>query len=264
MAEASAQGGAGRSTSGRPILFELARLAAVVALPLLGVIALLLFDAARRDIAHATDEARTVADETAARTERFLGDFRGTLEAISQRPLVRAMDPANCDPALPTLRELYPRAGNILVVDTEGWILCGAKPPPGGERIRILDMELHQALMREGGFRLSQPLIGKISKTWGVTAVQAVSGNDGSIVGAVGMAIELRNLQPFGAFESKDIVAGIIARPGVVVARSVDPEQWIGKDVSDSRELQRCWRRTKEHCAVTVSTSAIGSGHSAR
>ncbi len=143
------------------------------------------------------------------------------------------MDPANCDPALPTLRELYPRAGNILVVDTEGWILCGAKPPPGGERMRILDMELHQALIREGGFRLSQPLIGKISKTWGVTAVQAVSGNDGRIVGAVGMAIELRNLQPFGVFESKDIVAGIIARPGVVVARSVDPEQWIGKDVSD-------------------------------
>jgi signal transduction histidine kinase/ActR/RegA family two-component response regulator len=232
MAESSAQGGAGRSTSGRPILFELARLAALVALPLLAVIALLLFEAARRDIAHATDEARTVADETAARTERFLGDFRATLEAISQRPLVRAMDPANCDPALPTLRELYPRAGNILVVDTEGWILCGAKPPPSGERMRILDLELHRALIREGGFRLSQPLIGKISKTWGVTAVQAVSGNDGRIVGAVGMAIELRNLQPFGVFENKDIVAGIIARPGVVVARSVDPEQWIGKDVS--------------------------------
>jgi signal transduction histidine kinase/ActR/RegA family two-component response regulator len=233
MAETPAQGGAGRSTSGRPILFELARLAALVALPLLAVIALLLFDAARRDIAHATDEARTVADETAARTERFLGDFRATLEAISQRPLVRAMDPANCDPALPTLRELSPRAGNILVVDAEGWILCGAKPPPSGERMRIIDMELHRALIREGGFRLSQPLIGKISKTWGVTAVQAVSGNDGRIVGAVGMAIELRNLQPFGVFENKEIVAGIIARPGVVVARSVDPEQWIGKDVSD-------------------------------
>jgi signal transduction histidine kinase/ActR/RegA family two-component response regulator len=233
MAESSAQGGAGRSTSGRPILFELARLAALVALPLLAVIALILFDAARRDIAHATDEVRTVADETAARTERFLGDFRATLEAISQRPLVRAMDPANCDPALPTLRELYPRAGNILVVDTEGWILCGAKPPPGGARMRILDMKLHQALIREGGFRLSQPLIGKISKTWGVTAVQAVSADDGRIVGAVGMAIELRNLQPFGTFENQDIGAGIIARPGVVVARSVDPEQWIGKDVSD-------------------------------
>lgn len=218
--------------SRRPILFELARLAAVVALPLLAVIAFLLFDGARREVAHATDAARGIADETAARTERFLGDFRATLEAVAQRPQVRAMDPANCDPALPTLRELYPRAGNIIVVDREGWILCGAKPPPGGERLRIVDMELHQALMRDGGFRLSQPLIGKISKTWGVTAVHAIQGSDGSIVGAVGMAIELQHFQPFGTFEGKDVQAGIVAAPGIMVARSRDSERWIGKDVS--------------------------------
>ena len=218
--------------SRRPILFELARLAAVVALPLLAVIAFLLFDGARREVAHATDEARGVADETAARTERFLGDFRATLEAVAQRPLVRAMDPANCDPALPTLRELYPRAGNIIVVDRDGWILCGAKPPPGGQRLHVVDMEMHQALMRHGGFRLSQPLIGKISKTWGVTAVHAVQGADGSIVGAVGMAIELQHFQPFGTFEAKDTLAGIVASPGIMVARSRDSERWIGKDVS--------------------------------
>jgi signal transduction histidine kinase/ActR/RegA family two-component response regulator len=218
--------------SGRPILFELARLAAVVALPLLGVIGFLLFDGARRDVAHATDEARTVADETAARSERFVGDFRATLEAVAQRPLVRAMDPANCDPALPTLRELYPRAGNFIVVDREGWILCGAKPPPGGERLRIIDLEMHGALMREGGFRLSDPLIGRISKTWGVTAVQAVIGHDGNIVGAVGMSIDLQHLQPFGVFDRKGIVAGIVARPGIVIARSRDAQHWIGQNVS--------------------------------
>jgi signal transduction histidine kinase/ActR/RegA family two-component response regulator len=218
--------------SGRPVLFELARLATVVALPLLGVIGFLLFDGARRELAHATDEARTVADETAARSERFLGDFRATLEAVAQRPLVRAMDQANCDPALPTLRELYPRAGNIIVVDRDGWILCGAKPPPGGERLRIVDLEMHRALMRDGGFRLSDPLIGRISTTWGVTAVQAVSGHDGSIVGAVGMAIDLQHLQPFGVFDSKGIVAGIVAHPGIVIARSRDAQRWIGQNVN--------------------------------
>jgi hypothetical protein len=230
---------------GRPILFELARLAAVVALPLLAVIALLLFDAARRDVAHATDDARRVADETAARSERFLGDFRATLEAVAQRPLVRAMDAAHCDPALPTLRELYPRAGNILVVDAEGWILCGAKPPPGGERLRIADLELQRAVVREGGFRLSQPLIGKISKTWGVTAVQAVRGADNSVVGAVGMAIDLRQLQPFGTLENDDVRAGIIARPGIVVAHSIAPDQWIGKDVSRTPAIAAILDRTE-------------------
>jgi signal transduction histidine kinase/ActR/RegA family two-component response regulator len=228
----SAPDSARRSTPGRPILFELARLAAVVALPLLGVIAFLLYDAARRDVAHATDEVRSVADETAARSERFLGDFRATLEAIAQRPQVRAMDAEHCDPALPTIRELHPRAGNIIVVDVDGWILCGAKPPPGGERLRIVDLELQRDVVTNARFRLSQPLIGRISKTWGVTAVQPVRGDDGKVIGAVGMAIDLKQLQPFGDFESEDVVAGIVARSGLLVAHSVAPDEWIGKNVS--------------------------------
>ena len=126
-----------------------------------------------------------VADETAARSERFLGDFRATLETIAQRPLVRAMDPARCDPELSTLRELYPRAGNIIVVDAEGYIICGARPPPRGQRLRVADMELQNAVIRDGMFRLSQPLIGRISGTWGVTAVQPVRSEDGRVIGAV-------------------------------------------------------------------------------
>lgn len=220
----------------RSILFELTRLAAVVALPLLGVIGFLLVEAARHDRDHATDDARGLADQTAARSERFLGDFRATLEAVARRPLVRAMDAARCDPALSTLRELYPRAGNILVVDIEGWILCGAKPPPSGERLRIIDLDLHRAVVRDGQFRLSRPLVGLINKTWVVTAVQPVRGRDGGVVGAVGMAIDLRLLQPFGESggEHPDVVAGIIAGPGVVIAHSVEPERWIGKDAGGS------------------------------
>ena len=198
-----------------------------------------------------------------ARSERFLGDFRATLEAVAQRPLVCAMDPAHCDPALPTLRELYPRAGNIIVVDIEGWILCGAKPPPGGERLRIIDMELQRAVVRKGGFRLSQPLIGKISKTWGVTAVHAVRGDDGSVVGAVGMAIDLRQLQPFGTFESKDVIAGIVARPGIVIAHSLDPSEWIGKDVSGVPAIASMLARKRRNAASPLaSTSGTVSGHS--
>ncbi|HEV8330265.1 MAG TPA: response regulator [Steroidobacteraceae bacterium] len=245
MAEASAQGGASGPAPGRPILFELARLAAVVALPLLGVIAFLLFDAARRDLAHATDDTRRVADETAARSERFLGDFRATLETIAQRPLVRAMDPAHCDPELSTLRDLYPRAGNIIVVDAEGWILCGAKPPPSGQRLRIADMELQRAVVRDGMFRISEPLIGRISGTWGVTAVQPVRGDDGSVIGAIGMQVDLRQLQPFGRVDREHTLAGIVARPGVVIAHSVAPENWIGKDVSGTAVIAAMLTRSE-------------------
>src|SRR6185295_13866585 len=66
----------------------------------------------------------------------------------------------------------------------------------------------------------------------GVTAVHSIQGADGNVAGAVGMAIELQHLQPFGVFDSKGIVAGIVARPGIVIARSRDPQRWIGQNVS--------------------------------
>ena len=47
-------------------------------------------------------------------------------------------------------------------------------------------------------------------------------GEDGNVVGAVGMAIDLRQLQAFGAFENEDVIAGIVARPGLVIAHSVE------------------------------------------
>jgi signal transduction histidine kinase/ActR/RegA family two-component response regulator len=232
----SAQDSAASRPRGRPVLFELARLAVVVALPLIFVIAFLLLDAAQRDLEHATDDARRFAEQTAARSERFLADFRATLEAIARRPLVRAMDAEHCDPALSTLRELNPRAGNIIVADAEGWILCAATPPPGGQRIRIIDLDLHQAVMRDGTFQLSRPLIGRISKVWTVTAVQPVRLADETVGGAVGMAIDLRQLQPFGSLDGDrdDVVAGVVARPGIMIAHSIAPEQWIGKTVSDT------------------------------
>jgi signal transduction histidine kinase/ActR/RegA family two-component response regulator len=232
----SAQESAASRSGGKPVLFELARLAVVVALPLIFVIAFLLLDAGQRDLDHATDDARRFAEQTAARSERFLADFRATLEAIARRPLVRAMDAKQCDPALATLRELNPRAGNIIVADAEGWILCAATPPPGGQRIRIIDLDLHRAVMRDGTFRLSRPLIGRISKVWTVTAVQPVRVADGTVGGAVGMAIDLRQLQPFGRLDGArdDVVAGVVARPGIMIAHSTAPEQWIGKTVRET------------------------------
>jgi hypothetical protein len=56
------------------------------------------------------------------------------LLAVARRPLVRAMDPARCEPSLRELLELYPKAANFLVVDRDGRILCGAIPPPAAAR----------------------------------------------------------------------------------------------------------------------------------
>lgn len=113
---------------------ELARFAVVLALPLVAVIAFILYDRARDDVADAENVVRRLADSGANRAARFIEDTQAALQAIAGRPLVRAMDPARCDPDLKNLLGLYPRAGNFLVVNREGRILCGAIPPPRSRR----------------------------------------------------------------------------------------------------------------------------------
>ncbi|MEO8719356.1 MAG: GAF domain-containing protein, partial [Burkholderiales bacterium] len=86
-----------------------------------------------------------------------------------------------------------------------------------------------------GGFALSRPLVGRISKRWTVAAVQAVVGEDGAIAGTVSMAIDLAgwNLLPSeNSLPNGTIVA--LLHGSLVIARSSEPEAWIGRDISDS------------------------------
>ena len=57
--------------------------------------------------------------------------------------------------------DLYPRAGNIVVADRDGWIVYGAAAAARGAALQ--GFSLH-AVIEEGRFAVSHPLIGGISK----------------------------------------------------------------------------------------------------
>jgi signal transduction histidine kinase len=212
---------------------ELHLLVLTAALPLVIVIAYLLYDTAKIDMERATDGAQRIAENNVARIERFVGDFRVTAEAVARRPKVQALETGQCDSGLADLLELTPRAANIIVTDRDGWIVCAAKPGPAGAHLRVLDLPLNRAVQADGHFRLSQPLLGAISKRWTVTAVAPVWSGDGAIVGTIGMSIDLRSWQPFldPPNFAPSSLRGIVTTQGTIIARSVEPEQWIGKDV---------------------------------
>src|SRR6188474_229261 len=96
----------------RSVGVELARLVAIVALPLAGLIAFLLYDAARRDEEHASGLALQMAVTTADRTANYVDTVRRALETVAKRPMIRAMDPEHCDPQLAELREFYGKPAN--------------------------------------------------------------------------------------------------------------------------------------------------------
>jgi signal transduction histidine kinase len=219
----------------RSIHGELALLVGVLVLPFVAMTAYLLYAQAQRDLEEAQAVVRRLAESHAERAARFVADTRAVLQAVAWRPLVRAMDPARCDPGLRELLDLYPNAGNFLVVGREGRILCGAIPPPPGRIVRIADEALLREVLATKSFALSRPVVGSISKRWTVAAVQPVVGEDGAVAGAVSMSIDLAAWGFFpldGGLPEGTIVA--LLSGSVVIARSNEAAQWIGRDVAGS------------------------------
>ncbi len=239
-----------RQIRGRSVGVELALLVVIVAVPLGGLIAYLLYDSARRDEAHAAGLAMQMAVTTADRTARYVDTARAALESVARRPLIRAMDPEHCDPHLADLREAYGHATNIVVIDLEGRIICGATPPPRGTVVRAADMSLLEAMAAAPRFRLSKPIIGIISKRWTIAAAQPVLGPGGKLSGIVAMGVDLQNWVSFSSIpgEPKGTVHDVVTAEGIVIARSAEAEKWIGRSAGES-EIHRRMLEAKQGTA---------------
>jgi PAS domain S-box-containing protein len=167
-------------------------------------------------------------------------DARLLLEPIARRPLVRAMDPERCDPGLKDLLELHPRAGNFLVVDRTGRIVCGAIPPAQDRVVRVQDEGLLRQIIETGRFGLSQPSVGRTDGRWTIGAAQPVIGEDGTVAGAVSMSIDLLEWRPLPAPTAlpQGAIAALVTAEGIVIARSEDAADWIGRNVSAGEIMQ--------------------------
>jgi signal transduction histidine kinase len=219
----------------RSIQGELALLVGVLLLPLIALTAYFLYAQAQHDVEDAEAVVRRLAAGYADRAERLIADARAILQVVAWRPLVRAMDPARCDPGLRELLEFYPKADNFLVVDREGRILCGAIPPSRPDAARDIDDALLRKALATGDFALSKPTAGRLADRWYVTAVQPVRGVDGAVAGAVDMSIDLARWDPFPL--GSGLPAGtvvVLLSDSVVIASTGESLEWIGRDFSDS------------------------------
>lgn len=224
----------------RSIQGELALLVGVVLLPLIVLTAYFLYAQAQHDVEDAEANVRRLAATYADRAERFVADARALLQVVAWRPLVRAMDPARCDPGLRDLLELYPKADDFLVVDRQGRIQCGALSLARQGIARIDDDALLREALATGSFALSQPIAGRVSDRWYVAAVQPVLGQDGAIAGAVGMSIDLARWDPFpfGSGQPEGTVV-VLLSDSVVIASTGEALEWIGRDISGSEIMAR-------------------------
>jgi PAS domain S-box-containing protein len=213
---------------GWPIGRYLQLLIAVIALPLFGAVAYHSHDFSRARERAAADIALHLAMDTAASIRHFIDEQHRIAARLSGLPQIRAMDGASCDPLLRALHSALDRLVNISVRDRDGRFVCSARPLPAPAPVptrHALDPAL------EGRSALSDPFLGALSKRWIVAAGHPVRDPSDRIAGAITLTIDLARVSldfpirpPY-----RGAVSTVVTGDGTIVARSLDPDPWIGK-----------------------------------
>ncbi len=144
----------------------------------------------------AATAAVRLAEITAAKVSYFyfVSDTQTALASLSRRPLVRALDPRQCDPALGDYLDSHPYFTNVLTVDLSVRVVCSAAAvPPGTARVpRAIWMD---RLIQSGQFTLGKPYLGPISGKWVVALAYPLRDRRGRIAGAVSLPVDLAHFR---------------------------------------------------------------------
>lgn len=212
----------------------------IVAVPLVGLVAYTSYAQMRDQSAAAYAHTLSHARLTAANTQQFITESQQLLAGIAQRPAIRAVDAANCDPVIATFQDVNPLFANIGVVNLQGQVICSALPQPDGRFVSVASSDWFQKVINSRQPVISAPFIGPISHRWVSVLAHPISDTNGRLVGVLALPIDLTHYQIDLSTESlpDQSIITIVDAKGVVVARSLDSEAWIGKDVSQKAIVQ--------------------------
>jgi len=220
---------------GLRIRTRLALLVFALALPLAGYLIFTSIDEARIERSHAAAQMLGTAQITAARLDDHISDIHSILRVLSA---VVSVDPARTaanDALLRSLVASIPAHVDDLSVWTVDGVNVGSLDP----RLRLIDP--HAATQRRF-FRkaLSRRALSTEAPLTSLASGQRVSAfglpilRDGQVVGVIAASARLDALQTL-LTANMDAPTGtvmtVLDERGVILARSLDPEHWVGKTV---------------------------------
>jgi signal transduction histidine kinase len=229
----------GRAVLGRrrSLVADLVILIALVLVPASILNVHLSYVTVRDERAALYEAARQQARETAHRADELVRETRGLLAGLAETPTVREGDRDQVRTLLRDVRSGFPYLDDLLLVAPDGAVLASAAGPPGEALSADRGEALRSALAagQAGGGRIviSQATNRPVAVI-GRTVHAAGPGEEP--IGAVVATLDLTRLQqwldtrPLGAGATITVVDN---QQGRVLARSLDPEAWIGRDLAD-------------------------------
>ncbi len=176
--------------------------------------------------------ATSVASASAAHLEKYFDSLDAIAAATLRHPAVIALQPGCCQALFADLLARQELLTNVVLTLPDGALRAAAAVPPASSG-QISRAWISQ-VTSTGKPAISDWYKGQVSGKPVVTLGYPVRGDGDVVVGALGLSIDLSRLQM--VFAEVPLPAGsvitLLDRSGLVLARSVDPERFIGTTVT--------------------------------
>ncbi len=225
----------------RSIRTYLLLLMLAVTVPLAGLLGYTIFANGQHELKDAREITLSLARLAAASTQRFLTDAADLVAPIARRPLVRAANPAACDPFLVDFHDLATQFTNIGVANLAGQVICSAAPQPGRQAVSVAETRWFQRVVQSDASVVGEPVISPITGQWVSMLAYPLHDDREQLAGVLGVGIDLVGYRflPGDSSLPDGAVITLVDADGTIVARSHDPEQWVGRSARGAEIVDR-------------------------
>ncbi len=184
--------------------------------------------------------AFALADQTAHQTEQFLADSKAFLAFIAREASSHAVDAQECEALLNDSLEPHPHFADISLVDPLGHIVCSTAPDQAMASGSADSAAWFRSVIRANVFVVSEPVVSPFSGRRVAVLSYPVQGSQGQVGGAVAASIDLGSylLIQAGVSLPPGSTTTIVNDRGIVIARSLDTEHWIGQAARDTEIVE--------------------------
>lgn len=177
-------------------------------------------------------ESYNLARITADNVSTFLVEAHHVLEVLAKRP---QMQLEGCDPIFTDFKDFFPRLSNLSRSTLSGYLDCSSLPQAGGKALYVGEMEWFQQVLKNRQFTVGPIVFGPINKGWITVLAQPIVDASNNMVGAVQTPIDLLKLRltPTADRLRRGTLVTIIDGQGRVVARSENPEKFVGRSIRE-------------------------------
>ncbi len=218
--------------------FRLILLVLLAVLPALGLILYTASEQRRLATTQAQEDARRLAWFAAADQDNLVEGARQLLIALARLPEIRLRQSAGCNARLADLLKQYRRYEAFFAIGPDGYSFCSAPSVPSP--IYAGDRLYFQRVIQTGHFAVGEYQVSRATGTPNLVLSHPVLDDTGQVQAVVSVSLDLSVFNKLAAearLPPGSTFTAIDSR-GVILARSPNPEQWVGKSGPEASIIQ--------------------------